>query len=429
MSDEYPYQFFQKLEDEFVDLKNPKAEKKFFNNSAFQVEFKFEPGEKILYLNYQNVKYVIGSIFLTLGTIAAILIATFLTIGFIEVLDWGFIGMLLTIIVGIMAFVGILISVITFVSASSYRYLITDRRLVMGYTLGQRWARSVNYSNILDLVVSQGPMGRLFHTGTLFIITGSNEGAMGASPAAAGGAQQAKQAMALAGFLNVKFPFRIKNLLSRIMHYYGETELARPQLNVDEMFEPKITNAQYIKLYPDEKVYKIYQRKMVSSLIPFLGMLVFGLVYGIQYIGEALIFLAEFTSLIIGLAIILGGLVVFLIVMSKYHAKGFEFVVTNRRIVIFKKFLSITCRDVIMGKICEVSIFQMMTGRMANFGTIKIGTKGFENMRMYIDLQAIQGVADAPKEKDEIMNVILHFQNGQLHSPMMEMYDPEYFSN
>ena len=93
-----------------------------------------------------------------------------------------------------------------------------------------------------------------------------------------------------------------------------------------------------------------------------------------------------------------------------------------------KKFFGISIRDVIMGKITDVSIFQMAAGRVANFGVINIRTKGFEKIFRFRDLYHIQGVPNVVKEKEDIRNMVLYFQRGRLYSPELEMFDPEFLN-
>ena len=410
------HHFFSSLSEEYMDLRNPKAEERFFNNSAFQSEFRFEPEEQLLYLSTQNVKYSIVQIALPFLLIAAIAIGIPLALSVFD----GLVAIITISTFGITA-IGVIIMKV--IAATSFRYLITNKRIVIGYTFLQRWARSVDFSNILDLVVRKGLLGRLFDIGNVFIVTGSNEGMMGG---AKGG--NIKNVVLMRGFLNVHAPFRVKKLIKHIMRYYANPDIEIPTLFIPELEAEKIQPPKELQLYPDEIVYKSYKMKRASSFFKMLVPLIAIGGYAFQFIVEALISSANMEIVFISVGIALGIIIVSFFIVSKYHSKGFNYYVTDRRIIMFKKFITIRQRDAIMGKISEISIFQMAVGRVANFGQVKIGTKGFENVSKLGNLLCLQGIENASQEKDDIRNIVLHYQRGKLYSPMMEIDDPENFS-
>ncbi|MHA1898337.1 MAG: hypothetical protein ACTSU2_13160, partial [Promethearchaeota archaeon] len=238
--------------------------------------------------------------------------------------------------------------------------------------------------------------------------------------------QNTANLLKLRGMRNIKNPFMIKKLVRRIMDYYSKSKKYKPILLVPEIKDVKIDYPE-IDLLKDEKVYKMYKRKKSSSFF----MILFG------YFSIMLMLLPNLAPLFmedlkmyvaIMVIIVIGGLFLILLI-SKFHSRSFVYIVTNRRIIIFKKFITTRIRDAIMGKITEISLFQMTTGRIANFGNIKIGTKGFENSAIYQTLIAITGIKDAPKEKDDILQIVKYFQKGKMYNPLIELYDPEYLFN
>lgn len=408
-------QFFSSIGQEFMDLRNPKAEERFFNNNAFKSEFRFEPGEQLLYLSYQNIKYSIFQVSLPFIIIAVIAIG----IPFALSVFTGLVAIISIILFGIVAIVMIIVKVI---GATSFRYLITNKRLVVGYTFLQRWARSVDYTNIVDIILRKGFIGRWFDIGNLFIITGSNEGMMGG---AQGG--NIKNVLQMRGFLNIYQPFRVKKLIKKIMSFYANPEMEIPKLYIPELERTTIQPPQELQIYPDEVVYKTYKMKRASSFFKMLIPLFVGGVYLFQAVPDLLGLVSVDNLLLIG-GIVIGSAIIIMFLVSKYHSKGFDYYVTDRRIIMFKKFITIRQRDAIMGKISEISIFQMAVGRVANFGQVKIGTKGFENVSKLGNLLCIQGIENASQEKDDIRNIVLHYQRGKLYSPLMEIDDPENYS-
>ncbi|WP_457558333.1 PH domain-containing protein [Candidatus Harpocratesius sp.] len=414
---------FDNIMRENSDLRNPKAEKNFFSNETFRNEIKFEPGEKLFYLNYQNwfIVVVFNAIPLII-TIALLLFGFFKLKSKLFELDSFELVILLIIIVIFLLIYGIPI-VMKFIQSKSYRYIITDRRIIVGYTFLQRWTRIVEYSNIVDVVVHQPFFLRLFRSGNVLLITASNEG-----PYIRGSAAGTKGMMNNQGFMKIKYPFRIKRMIRQIMHVYTEKHASPPPLLSLPLKNPIIKHPDELKVTKKEHLFKIYEKKRSSSLIKGIMAWLAIPFYFILNMRDLRIILALGSSFFQWIGIILLSGIILIIIFSKYHAKGFEFAVTDRRIIMMKKFLDISIRDVIMGKITDVSIFQMAAGRVANFGVIYIGTKGFERMIRFRDLYHIQGVADVVKEKEDIRNMVLYFQRGQLYSPELEFYDPEFLN-
>lgn len=414
--------YLDTLMKEYADLRNPTAERQFFNNNTFRSEIKFEPDEKILYLNYQNLKYVLIKSVLP---VIFVVIFSFLAYGGYQKLSEELFGE----VPSFLLFIGLTIVLIVgftlikqYLQSKSYRYIITDRRIIVGYTFLQRWVRAVEFSNIVDIVVHQSLIARPFNAGNVMLITGSYEGVY------VGGGTGVKGTMLIRGFMNVPDPFRIKNLIKGLMSLYSENQAQIPDLLVKPLDSPAIQHKEEIGLKPEEHIFKVYEKKQSSSLIKgLIGWLVipFYLLFSFGDISFILELGSNFLRLI-GIILLIG--IVVIIVFSKSHARGFEFVITDKRIIMFKKFLSISIRDVIMGKITDVSIFQQAVGRVANYGLIQIGTKGFERLIKFKDLYHIQGVANVPVEKDDIRNLVLYFQRGQLYNPLIEMYDPEFLN-
>lgn len=149
------------------DLRNPSAEKS-FSNETFRNEIKFEPGEKLFYLNYQNLLIVIS-----ISVLPLILIIVLFLFGYFKLKNnlfesnsTGLIVLLITAFIILIAY-GIPIIFRT-IQSKSYRYIITDRRIIIGYTFLQRWTRIVEYSNIVDVVVHQPFSCDFFDLGMYF---------------------------------------------------------------------------------------------------------------------------------------------------------------------------------------------------------------------------------------------------------------------
>ncbi|MHA1777381.1 MAG: hypothetical protein DRO88_03120 [Promethearchaeia archaeon] len=417
-------QQLDKIMQEFSDLRNLRAEKSFFANETFRNEVTFEPGEKIFYLNHQNLWIV-----LLVGVLPVIFMLSLFLIGYYELrtalIEDEFVALVIVLVSGFMLLLAYGIPLaLRLIQSKSFRYIITDRRIIIGYTFLQRWTRMVEYANIVDIVVHQPILLRLFHSGHLLFVTASNEG-----PYMGGGTRMSmKNVMNIRGFMNVPHPFRLKRMIRQIMKIYTEEQALPPPLLTQPIPNPPLQHATEINLTLEEHVFKVFEKKRSSSLIKGLFAWLGIPLYFLISFGDIQAILSISSTVITWIGIILLAGVVIIIILSKYHAQGFEFVITDRRIIMLKKFFGISIRDVIMGKITDVSIFQMAAGRVANFGVINIRTKGFEKIFRFRDLYHIQGVPNVVKEKEDIRNMVLYFQRGRLYSPELEMFDPEFLN-
>lgn len=408
----------------FSDIRNEEAETKFARNRTFQKEFKLDQGERILYLNHRNLWF---ARFQVLAPTSIFIITLIILMNVINISFLGetFRQVMIALIIMFIIFIGVIV-IITSIAASSFRYIITDRRVIIGYTFIRRWVRSIFFSNIVDLVVRQGLFSKLFRSGTILIITASDEGALINTPD-----QNVKNIIQSRGFINIKNPFRVKKLLSRLAKHFAVDKSFIPQLEHTPIDSHNIDLPERIKLGEQEVLFRTYNRKRASSFFKILGIIsvvFFSLLQLVGEVGEWLFNSPYFEEILIygGIGILVAIIGIFWI--SKFHAKAFRYIVTNQRIVFYNDFINIRCRDAIMGKITEVSLGQILVGRIGDFGDIKIATKGYEGIGAKRGFNSIEGISQSTHEKDIIQNIVLYFQKGEFYNPLIEIYDPEFLS-
>ncbi len=416
--------FLDELMQKFGDLRNYRAENKFTQDKIFQKEFQLDATERILYLNYRDlwfarIKVIFPSIIMS---IILILGGTLWDATELQGVAQYFLPAAIIAIIILTVFTVILNSIV----ASSYRYIITDRRIIIGYTFFRRWVRSIYFSNIVDIIVQQGLLARLFRTGSILVITGSNEGTFMNTPD-----QDAKNVLQSRGFLGIKHPFRVKKLLTRLTDHFGSKANFVPTLESTPIVKEELDLPLALGLGKKEVVFKNYRRKRASSFFKFMGIFVLIIFSLIQYIDD---FIQIFRSSTLGSSILLIiGIMGLLLIpiffwISKFHAKAFRYIVTNQRIIFYNDFINIRCRDALMGKITEVSLGQQLVGRLGDFGDIKISTKGYEGVGAKRGFNAIEGIPRSNQEKDAIQNIVLYFQRGEFYNPLVEIFDPEFLS-
>jgi uncharacterized membrane protein YdbT with pleckstrin-like domain len=130
-------------------------------------------------------------------------------------------------------------------------------------------------------------------------------------------------------------------------------------------------------LQPDEKVLVIGKKHWIIYL-PGIGVLVLAII--IELLGNLLphmAFILQIAALIVALAAIV------LLFREWFDQWNTEIVVTNRRVVYKRGFISRFTREMNMEKIESVAVDQTLLGRLLGYGTVDIrGTgAGLEQLR------------------------------------------------
>lgn len=417
-------QFIDDVAFAFQDLRNQNAEDKFARNKTFKKEFKLDEDERILYLNYKDMWF---TRFKILAPTFFIIILLFISSFFLNLsLSNDIQNNIISGSIIIIVFFSIISLIFNSIAASSYRYIITDRRIIIGYTFIRRWVRSIYFTNIVDITIEQNIFARLFKTGNLIIITGSDEGAMLNLPD-----KDVKNILQTRGFIGIRHPFRVKKLLNRLIHHFSSSDSFIPILEHNPIQIEHDEISPQLQIGTNEVIFKRYQRKRASSFFKLLGFFTFIIFFLFQLTNDLLTIMLEspyFKEIILYSLLFLGLLIGLFYWISKYHSQAFQYIVTNQRIIFYNDFINIRCRDAIMGKITEVGLGQVLVGRIGNFGDIKIATKGYEGIGAKRGFNKIEGISNSPQEKDIIQNIVLYFQKGKFYNPLIEIFDPEFLN-
>lgn len=131
-----------------------------------------------------------------------------------------------------------------------------------------------------------------------------------------------------------------------------------------------------ISLRPDEKVTMMLKRRypsIISSL--FAGFAFFIWIIGsyvVRFISRY-ITLPEEAWVITGLYIILivgGSILAIVLSIGYFYVKGHLYVVTNKRLLVLRKFIGITVREVAYREVTDIVVNQGPLARLLNYGSV-----------------------------------------------------------
>lgn len=131
-----------------------------------------------------------------------------------------------------------------------------------------------------------------------------------------------------------------------------------------------------ISLRPDEKITMILKRRypsIISSL--FAGFAFFIWIIGsnvVRFISRY-ITLPEEAWVITGLYIIVvvgGSILAIVLLIGYFYVKGHLYVVTNKRILVLRKFIGITVREVTHQEVTDIVVNQGPLARLLNYGSV-----------------------------------------------------------
>ena len=129
-----------------------------------------------------------------------------------------------------------------------------------------------------------------------------------------------------------------------------------------------------ISLRPDEKVTMILKRRypsIVSSL--FSAFAFFILLIGsnvVRLITTRLpsqIWIISYLSIIV---VVGGGIITIVLLIGYFYVKGHLYVVTNKRILVLRKFIGITVREVAHQEVTDIVVNQGPLARLLNYGSV-----------------------------------------------------------
>ncbi len=131
-----------------------------------------------------------------------------------------------------------------------------------------------------------------------------------------------------------------------------------------------------ISLRPDEKIKMILKRRypsIASSLFSAFAFFIWIIGSNVVRFISRHITLPEEAWVVTGLYIILvvGGCILAIVLLIGYfYVKGHLYVVTNKRILVFRKFIGITVREVAYREVTDIVVNQGPLARLLNYGSV-----------------------------------------------------------
>jgi len=172
--------------------------------------------------------------------------------------------------------------------------------------------------------------------------------------------------------------------------------------------ESSLSVPKEVSIAPNEKILMVLGRSYISfatlatvGLLVLLGILV--TVYFYMPPENKWIMLPLFVFCFLILPPLLYGL-------GYIYVKGHRYIITNERIVMFRKFIGILLRTVTHDKITDLIVNQGPIGRLCNYGRVSPITAGMI-MPMGAVIFSISGVRDPYKVRDSIAELVKTMQS------------------
>lgn len=162
-----------------------------------------------------------------------------------------------------------------------------------------------------------------------------------------------------------------------------------------------------VTLAPDEKVLMVLGRVYVSfAVLVTIGLIVLSIVLSIiwvvagPHLATDVLYPLHLFSLfcLICLPILLYGL-------GYFYAKGHRYIITNHRIIMFRKFIGILIRSVACDKITDIIVSQGPFGRIFNYGGISPMTAGI-TMPFGLAMLSLSGIRNPYEVRDGIAKLL-----------------------
>jgi len=133
-----------------------------------------------------------------------------------------------------------------------------------------------------------------------------------------------------------------------------------------------------ISLRPDETVTMVLTRRFPSIVTSLFRFLVSFVVFVGSFVSvllrkpfDQLQISSDFQVMVIVGAIVVGAVVLAIVLLIGYfYVKGHLYVVTNKRILVFRKFIGITVREVVHQEVTDIVVNQGPIARLLNYGSI-----------------------------------------------------------
>lgn len=185
--------------------------------------------------------------------------------------------------------------------------------------------------------------------------------------------------------------------------------------NKEKIFTEELL--QYIDLYEDEKIIKIIGRNLKSFYVPRI---VRAILYWIVIIPAWIILHNHiFTNFdVIHIIDIVFQIIVAIwaigfissIIIGKPFVHGHRYAITTSRIILYRKFLGVSFREIEYKRITDLVLYQPFFGRIWNYGNLMPVTAGIEMGVGKMGRFSLEGITDVFEIRLLILNQIREIQ-------------------
>jgi len=130
----------------------------------------------------------------------------------------------------------------------------------------------------------------------------------------------------------------------------------------------------HVSLLPNEKIIMTLRRRYPSIFSSILSLVSAGLLLGgsstIRYIGQ---YAGSFENVVGLLYLVIIAVAVFFAIaalIGYFYVHGHLYILTDRRIIVSTKFITISVRDVAYSEITDIIVNQGPLGRILNYGSV-----------------------------------------------------------
>jgi hypothetical protein len=132
--------------------------------------------------------------------------------------------------------------------------------------------------------------------------------------------------------------------------------------------------SRYVSLLQDEKVLMTLRRRYPSIFSSILSTIIAFFFIGgwsaLRYIVQNTGYLEAIWTLLYAIVIVVAGIFALMALLGYFYVKGHLYVLTNRRIVLLRKFITISVRELNYSEITDLIVNQGPLARVLNYGSV-----------------------------------------------------------
>jgi len=140
----------------------------------------------------------------------------------------------------------------------------------------------------------------------------------------------------------------------------------------------------YVSLLRNEKVIMMLRRRYPSILTSIISLVATGFSVGVgsivRYVAQYAGYFENVVTLLYLVIIAVAVFFAFAAVIGYFYVQGHLYILTDRRIILSRKFITISVRDVAYSKVTDIIVNQGPIGRILNYGSVTPLSPGVRGM-------------------------------------------------